>query len=164
MSLIFSISRLGDPDEIYDHVNTWEQEYIQLKKGQFAWQVDAINIGEFQFSKEIVNISTLIRGQIPTGCVVLALPINFEGDDSFLGHAITHQTVLKAVHADSFDLKIGKKLENLIMVAPVNQVLMFAERAQCPISEEDLLSPGIIICDAVAQHNLSRYLDELFFY
>jgi AraC family ethanolamine operon transcriptional activator len=154
--------KTGDPDEIYDHVNTWEQEYTQLKKGQFAWEVGAINIGEFQFARETFNISTFVRGQIPKGCVAIALPKDIKGDDSYLGHDITSQTLLKAHHVDSFDIKIGQKLEIAIMVAPVNQVLLFAEKSQCPISE-DLLAPGIIICDAVAQHYLSHYLDELFF-
>lgn len=151
-----------DPDEIYDHVTTWEQEYIQLKKGHFSCKVDVISIGEFQFLREIIDASTLIRGQIPKDCVAIALPRNFLRDDYYLGHEITPHTVLKANHTDSFDLKIGQQIENIIMVAPVDEVLVLAEKTQCLISEAELISPGIIHFDAVVQHPLSIYLDELF--
>lgn len=151
----------SDPEEISDLVPTWDQEYLQLKRGQFAWEGTAIHIGDFQFLEELLGMSTLVRGQIPEGTVAIGLPHNPLGADYYLGHEVTAQTFMKGHHSHPFDLKINQQLGYIIMVVPINCVLKFAEQTQQPFREQELLSPGIVIPEFAAYQNLAFYLKEL---
>jgi hypothetical protein len=137
--------KTSDPEEIYDLIPSWNQKFIQLKKGGFSYEATGIILGGFQFFEEMLNVSTLLQGQAPNNSIAIGLPNNASGSDYFLGHEIEANTLLKVSCSDGFDFKIGQQLKYNIMVVPIDKILDFVEKFGYSFCEKELLSQGIII-------------------
>ena len=82
--------KTSDSDELSEIMRGWEQEYIQLKRGKFEWEITFIQIGELQIFEECCEAPLLNRGRVSPGCFGIAIPERLFGNDVCLGHFIYH--------------------------------------------------------------------------
>jgi len=155
--------RTQHSDEMSDLVPDWQQEYIQVQKGTFSWENMILQIGDFQFIEEFFGGPTIARGQTEKDTVALAIPQTLIGSNIYCGHELTFQTLLTADRHSCYDLTIGEQLKHFIVVAPINQVMVCAEKLQRPIDTLRQPSVEIIFFDPSVYNDLDRYLKNLFF-
>ena len=153
--------KTNDLDELAEFIRGWDQEYIQLKKGIFEWETCIIQIGDFQFSEEYYGVPALFRGNSPPETCGIAIPKVYEGKALYGGNVISKDCCIMGNFAGYLDLKSGNKTRLLIVIAPINRILAYAEQMQCPITREQLLFPGIIVPNPTGLNQLSSYLEEL---
>lgn len=153
--------RTNDVDELAEFFRGWNQEYIQLKKGIFEWETTIIQIGEFQFMEEFYGASALVRGSTPPETFTIAIPKIYESENLYGGNPLIPGCYITGNCNGYLDFRVGNQNRLLIMVAPINQILEQAEKRQCPITQKQLLSPGIVFCDLNRLKPLSDYLEEL---
>jgi AraC family ethanolamine operon transcriptional activator len=156
--------KTNDSEEVNELISNWDQEHIQLKKGQSFWELDMVQVGDFQIFVEHYGVPTLARGLIPHQSFAIALPQFSAGDTVFMGQEVTSQTALMSRWPYEFDIRISNHYKHTVIVAPVDPVLTCAEKMQRPLEESQLSFTGLVLPDLTACQQLHQYLQDLFFW
>lgn len=150
------------PDELEELVPGWDQECIPLKKGEFFWQNDVLQIGDFQFYSERFDAPVISRGWIPKDTLVIGLPRSLYGNDYYGGHLITPQSLPKGCDGQDFDLKVEQRMHHLLIGVPMDQLINYLGKTQSSLSPKELRLSYILTPDAIAYNHFRNYMEELF--
>lgn len=159
---LISHFKTNDSDEMSQFIKGWDQEYIQLEKGQFSWEIDIIQIGKFQIYEESFGAKTYAKGLVPAETIVVAVfPQSLSCEGRFLGVELTPYSTVVGNYQQQYEFISGNQYKVLLMAAPIVEVVSFAERMQIPLTEKQLLSQRIIIPNSNVYNEFSRYLKEV---
>jgi len=152
----------SDSDEMCEFIQGWDQEYYQLNRGRFAWEIHNIQIGEFQIFEEYFGTPTFIRGAVPSGTCAIGFPYLLSGTTQFLGNDIDPTALLSSNYSQQFEFKSGQQYKMIVLLGPISQVLACADAMNQPLEEKDLRPQGLMIPNPDAAQQLRQYLTELF--
>jgi AraC-like DNA-binding protein len=151
-----------DPGEICDLVPVWDQEYTQLKRGQYHWENYIIQIGDFQFIEERFGAPTLVKGCIEKGKYAIEMTQLCLKNNYYCGSEISFQMALLTNSKFPFGLKIKGELKHILMVVPVDQILALVEKSQISFEYDEFSAPGLLLPNPVPFSQLNGYLNGLF--
>lgn len=158
---IISHLKTQDVDELAELASGWDQDFVQLKRGTFGFEINVIQIGDFQFIEQFTHGSILIRGQSPAKTLVLAIPVLNKGETLYGGNVVSENCYLRGNYSGYLDTKTSDQLKVVAISAPIEQILEKAEQMQWSVTEKQLLSLGLIVPNPLALQELSSYIEEL---
>ena len=159
---MISISHLksNDPDEISEILKDWNHEYIPLERSKYSWDIDLIEIDEFQIFEQSFGGITLAQGQLPPDTCGFAIPQIVSEGCLFVGQEVTFDTGFMSQYSQEYELKTGANHKHIVFIAPITQVLSCAKQMQYPLTNEDL-TRGLVIPNPRAYQQFTHYLQEL---
>lgn len=157
-SLITTRLKTNDCDELCEIMRGWDQEYIQLKKGRFEWEITFIQIGELQIFEESYEAPLLTRGLVSPGNFAIAIPEVVLGNNFNLGQSIPHNCCL---HGQEYDLKTDGHYKHIVLQAPIDQIMACSKSMQYLLIEKQVISDRIIVPNFEAWKQLNDYLRQL---
>ena len=153
--------KTNDADELSEFLHGWNQDYIQLRKGNFGMEVTTIEIGSFQFIDQFSSVSILYRGSSPSATFALGIPAFNLGEILYGGNIVSENSCITGNFDGYLDVRASSQVRFFVVVAPIQQILAIAVQMQRPLRREQLLSPGIILPNTKAMKQLSDYVAEL---
>ena len=162
--LVITHLKTQDADELaeFAFAQGWDEEYIQLKKGKFEIEISFIQVGGYQFIERSCSSALLYRGRSPTKTFVIAIPTINIGKIIYGGNNLSENCCLTGNSAGFLDLRTMNQSRFLMMVVPMEQIIARSEQMQFPLTQRQLLSPGIIVSNLKALKQFSNYLEQLF--
>ena len=150
-----------DADDLARFAQGWDQEYIQLKKGVFEMESKIIHIAGFQLIEQFSSVPILYRGKSPTKTFLLVIPILNQGETFYGGKCLSENCCFTGNFNGYLDLRTSNQSKFFFITAPLEEILANAQQMQFPLTEKQLLSPGVIVTNSRVLKHLSNYVEEL---
>src|SRR5687768_16576299 len=84
----------NDFDEIASLPPLWEQQYSQIGRGPFAGGAFMALTAELGVGFERFSVGMMIRGSIPRGCGMVAIPFHCGGKSAYQGERLLVRSAL----------------------------------------------------------------------
>ena len=150
--------KTSESNELPEIPSGWDQNYIQLKRGRFEWEITLIQLQQIQIFEAAYEGAILDRGGIQSGSCAIRIPQNLSDGGFSLGQAIPPNACLIG---REYEYRSDISYRVIVLNAPIDAVLGCAESMQRPLTEAQLVSNGILIPNVKALQQLNAYLNEL---